>query len=212
MPLISCPAMEVTPGPAASPQPEETPSPEPSDTTPATTAAEEPSVDIEAPAAEPVAAAPEPEPVEAKAPEPAPAAPSPEPAPAKTEAPKPSAISSTVNVPADPDASNGEGGEFQLLLAKLNEQLGGIDLGKIWEQSKQPLKLVGLALVVIFSLQLLGAVLGTLDHIPMLPRLLQLVGLIWLSLFASQRLLRSDERKKMIDAVTSTWKDITGKG
>ena len=212
MPLISCPAMEVTPGPAASPQPEETPSPEPSDTTPATTAAEEPAVDIEAPAAEPVAAAPEPEPVEAKAPEPAPAAPSPEPAPAKAEASKPSAISSTVNVPADPDASNGEGGEFQLLLAKLNEQLGGIDLGNIWEQSKQPLKLVGLALVVIFSLQLLGAVLGTLDHIPMLPRLLQLVGLIWLSLFASQRLVRSDERKKMIDTVTSTWKDITGKG
>ena len=212
MPLISCPAMEVTPGPAASPQPEETPSPEPSDTTPATTAAEEPAVDIEAPAAEPVAAAPEPEPVEAKAPEPAPAAPSPEPAPAKAEASKPSAISSTVNVPADPDASNGEGGEFQLLLAKLNEQLGGIDLGNIWEQSKQPLKLVGLALVVIFSLQLLGAVLGTLDHIPMLPRLLQLVGLIWLSLFASQRLVRSDERKKMIDTVTNTWKDITGKG
>ena len=169
-------------------------------------------MDIEAPAAEPVAAAPEPEPVEAKAPEPAPAAPSPEPAPAKAEASKPSAISSTVNVPADPDASNGEGGEFQLLLAKLNEQLGGIDLGNIWEQSKQPLKLVGLALVVIFSLQLLGAVLGTLDHIPMLPRLLQLVGLIWLSLFASQRLVRSDERKKMIDTVTSTWKDITGKG
>ena len=204
--------MEVTPGPAASPQPEETPSPETSDATPATPAAEEPAVDIEAPAAEPVAAAPEPEPVEAKAPEPAPAAPSPEPAPAKAEASKPSAISSTVNVPADPDASNGEGGEFQLLLAKLNEQLGGIDLGNIWEQSKQPLKLVGLALVVIFSLQLLGAVLGTLDHIPMLPRLLQLVGLIWLSLFASQRLVRSDERKKMIDTVTNTWKDITGKG
>ena len=204
--------MEVTPGPAASPQPEETPNPETSDATPSTPAAAEPAFVIEAPAAQPIAEAPEPAPIQEEAPEPVPAAASPEPEPVQAEAPKPSAISSTVNVPADPDATDGEGGEFQLLLAKLNEQLGGMDLGKIWEQSKQPLKLVGLALLLILSLQLLGAVLGTLDHIPMLPRLLQLVGLIWLSLFVSQRLVRSDERKKMIDTVSSTWQDITGKG
>ena len=204
--------MEVTPGPAASPQPEETPSPETSDATPSTPAAAEPAFVIEAPAAQPIAEAPEPAPVQEEAPEPVPAAASPEPEPVQAEAPKPSAISSTVNVPADPGATDGEGGEFQLLLAKLNEQLGGMDLGKIWEQSKQPLKLVGLALLLILSLQLLGAVLGTLDHIPMLPRLLQLVGLIWLSLFVSQKLVRSDERKKMIDTVSSTWKDISGKG
>ena len=204
--------MEVTPGPAASPQPEETPNPETSDATPSTPAAAEPAFVIEASAAQPIAEAPEPAPVQEEAPEPVPAAASPEPEPVQAEAPKPSAISSTVNVPADPGATDSEGGEFQLLLAKLNEQLGGMDLGKIWEQSKQPLKLVGLALLLILSLQLLGAVLGTLDHIPMLPRLLQLVGLIWLSLFVSQRLVRSDERKKMIDTVSSTWQDITGKG
>ena len=191
--------MEITPGSAATPQPEEKPI---TDGAAAETAGAE--------IAPPSPAASEAEAVSEAAPTPV-AEPASQPVAAPAAAAEPSAIASTVSVPAEPGASDGEGGEFQLLLAKLNEQLGGVDLASLWEQSKQPLKLIGLALLLILVLQLLGAVLGTLDHVPMLPRILQLIGLIWLSLFASQRLVRSDERKKIIDAVSSTWGDITGK-
>ena len=45
----------------------------------------------------------------------------------------------------------------------------------------------------------------------MLPRLLQLTGLIYLTLFASRRLVRSDERRSLIEGIKSSWSSSTGK-
>jgi hypothetical protein len=65
--------------------------------------------------------------------------------------------------------------------------------------------------VLIIFLRLLGAVLGTLDAIPMLPRLLELVGLIWLGLFAGPKLVKSDERKLFIGRISSAWSSFSGR-
>ena len=166
------------------------------------------------------------QPAEDTAPSPAEAAvdnatPSPEPTPepaapveqsAAVEPPAPeSPIASTVSVPADPGASDSDGGEWHLLMEKLNAWLADAKLMELWQQSQRPLKLVGVALGLLLVLQLTSAVLGTLDAIPMLPRLLQLTGLIYLVLFTSRRLVRSDERRSLIEGVKTAWSSFTGK-
>jgi len=148
----------------------------------------------------------------APAAEPTPEAPAPvEPTPVVETPAAESPIASTVSVPADPSASDGEGGEWHLLMEKLNAWLADAKLMELWQQSQRPLKLVGGALALLLVLQLTSAVLGTLDAIPMLPRLLQLTGLIYVVLFASRRLVRSDERRSLIEGVKNGWSSFTGK-
>ena len=147
----------------------------------------------------------EPKADEAATPAPAPEPPAPEPPAAE------SPIASTVSVPADPSASDGEGGEWHLLMEKLNGWLAEAKLMELWQQSQRPLKLLGGALALLLVLQLTSAVLGTLDAIPMLPRLLQLTGLIYLVLFTSRRLVRSDERRSLIEGIKTSWSSFTGK-
>ena len=148
----------------------------------------------------------------APATEPTPEAPAPvEPTPVVETPAAESPIASTVSVPADPNASDSEGGEWHLLMEKLNAWLADAKLMELWQQSQRPLKLVGGALALLLVLQLTSAVLGTLDAIPMLPRLLQLTGLIYVVLFASRRLVRSDERRSLIEGVKNGWSSFTGK-
>ena len=148
----------------------------------------------------------------APATEPTPEAPAPvEPTPVVETLAAESPIASTVSVPADPNASDSEGGEWHLLMEKLNAWLADAKLMELWQQSQRPLKLVGGALALLLVLQLTSAVLGTLDAIPMLPRLLQLTGLIYVVLFASRRLVRSDERRSLIEGVKNSWSSFTGK-
>jgi len=148
----------------------------------------------------------------APATEPTPEAPAPvEPTPVVETPAAESPIASTVSVPADPSASDSEGGEWHLLMEKLNAWLADAKLMELWQQSQRPLKLVGGALALLLVLQLTSAVLGTLDAIPMLPRLLQLTGLIYVVLFASRRLVRSDERRSLIEGVKNGWSSFTGK-
>ena len=179
------PTPEMTPESQSEPTPKEAPTPAANETSTAFTGA---------------AATPPP------APAPAPAQ-SPEPQPAVAESP----IASTVSVPADPGANETEGGEWHLLVEKLNKWLADAKLMELWQQSQRPLKLLGGALGLLLLLQLTGAVLGTLDAIPMLPRLLQLTGLIYLCLFASRRLVRSDERRNLIEGVKGSWNAFAGK-
>ena len=193
--------MESTPGmqPQDDPmQSAEGPSPSPA----------EPEAVSSAPTPDPFTAsqsAPTAEEAGATAPAPTPEPPAPEPPAAE------SPIASTVSVPADPSASDSEGGEWHLLMEKLNAWLADAKLMELWQQSQRPLKLVGGALALLLVLQLTSAVLGTLDAIPMLPRLLQLTGLIYVVLFASRRLVRSDERRSLIEGVKNSWSSFTGK-
>jgi len=125
---------------------------------------------------------------------------------AQTPAPNP--IQTSVVIPAEEP----EGGEWQLLLAKLNDWLGGGKAAELWGQSKGPLKAFGLAILALLLLRLLGAVLGTLDALPLVPGLLELVGLLWLALGAGPRLLRSEERKKLMSTTQDAWKSFSGRG
>ena len=124
------------------------------------------------------------------------------------QTPAPNTIQTSVVIPAEEP----EGGEWQLLLAKLNDWLGGGKAAELWGQSKGPLKAFGLAILALLLLRLLGAVLGTLDALPLVPGLLELVGLLWLALGAGPRLLRSEERKKLLTTTQDAWKSFSGRG
>ncbi|NBP32145.1 MAG: hypothetical protein EBV08_02510 [Synechococcaceae bacterium WB6_1B_055] len=126
------------------------------------------------------------------------------------EDPIDSPIAKTILAPAN-TAEASEGGEWQELMAVLNNWLGAGKASQIWEQSQGPLKAAGLAIVILILLQLLGAVLGTLNHIPMLPRLLELVGLIWLGIFAAKKLVRSSDRKTFIGQLSGAWNSFSGR-
>lgn len=122
--------------------------------------------------------------------------------------PTPNPIQTSVVIPAEEP----EGGEWQLLLAKLNHWLGGGKAAELWGQSKGPLQALGLAILALLLLRLLGAVLGTLDALPLVPGLLELVGMVWLALGAGPRLLRSEERKKLMATTKDAWKSFSGRG
>ena len=117
-------------------------------------------------------------------------------------------IQTSVVIPAEEP----EGGEWQLLLTKLNDWLGDGKAAELWGLSKGPLKAFGLAILALLLLRLLGAVLSTLDALPLVPGLLELVGLLWLAFGAGPHLLRSEERKKLMSTTQDAWRSFSGRG
>jgi hypothetical protein len=55
-----------------------------------------------------------------------------------------------------------------------------------------------------------GAVIGTIDHLPLVPGLLELVGVIAVGRFAATRLVRSQERQALIRQLGDRWKAFLG--
>lgn len=122
------------------------------------------------------------------------------------------AILETVVLPAATEAGGGEaGGEWQELLDRLNGWLGEGRATELWQQSQRPLKALAAALALLLVLRLLGSVLGALDGVPMLPRLLQLVGLIWIGVYSSRHLVRSDSRQQLVAKVEGVWSSVVGR-
>lgn len=126
------------------------------------------------------------------------AEPSPQSAPAGVEA--------IYEVPPRPD----EGGEWELLLAKLRAWWASGEPQDLWHRLRKPLG-GGLTLVVVLLvLQVYGAVIDTLNSLPLLPGLLELAGLIWLLRQGLPRLLRSSDRQQLFSGLASRWQAFRG--
>jgi hypothetical protein len=69
---------------------------------------------------------------------------------------------------------------------------------------------VGLLLGGLLVIKLYLALLDTLDDVPLLPRLLQLGGLIWLLNFSVTRLTRSSDRKEILEDWKRRWDAFRG--
>jgi hypothetical protein len=156
--------------------------------------AEEPSVDQ--PAETPVAAA-----------EPSPALPVEPPSPQ----PEPPGIATSVLVPPLTAGEAGEGGEWDLLRDKLRSWFDDADLQSRWESLGGPLRAAGLLLAAVVLLRLYSALLETLGDLPLLPRLLQLVGLVTMVQFGLTRLVRSSERERILTSWRQRWNDFRGR-
>ena len=180
-------------------------------------------------AAEQVAA--EPSAPEAAVPAPAePFVPQPEPVPALIEAqaevavmeapqapliaaePLPELESSTSVVPLAASAEGSEGGEWNLLLAKLRDWLAGGHLQSLWEQARSPLTLVLLAAALLLVLRIYTALLGLIDSVPLAPGLLELLGLIWAVKEGLPRLVQRSRREQLFAAVKQRWQSFRGQG
>jgi hypothetical protein len=180
---------------------EATPVPEAVEET-AAVSSEEPSA--EAPALEPPATEAEAMPVEADPEPPVP--------PAPVDIPT---VASTLEVPASPQvaasAADQEGGEWELLVAKLRTWIASGQLQEQWQAARTPLSLLAGLIAVLLVLRVYSALLGVLESIPLLPGLLELAGLVAVVQFSLTRLVRSNDRREVIEGVKQRWQSFRGR-
>ena len=119
-------------------------------------------------------------------------------------------ITSTVTIPAQ-EASTDEGGEWDLLVEKIKAWIDSNQLGSLWNQAQMPLRLIGGLILFVIVSTVYSGILGTINKVPLAPRLLELTGVIWLLNFARCNLIRSSDRKQVTDAVGSTWNKVVGR-
>jgi hypothetical protein len=149
---------------------------------------------------------------EAVAPEPEPS----EPAPAPTFAPPVAtpSIAATFEAPPLAAGSGGsvgeEGGEWDLLMGKVRAFLDGGSLQAWWDRLGGPLRGAGLLIGLVLVLRLYDALLDTLGDLPLVPRLLQLTGLIALVRFALTRLVRTEDREAVLNDWKRRWQGFRG--
>mgnify|MGYP001403587868 CR=1 FL=1 len=156
---------------------------------------------------------PEAKPTPSPSPKPSPSptpAPTPQPTPAPTPEPTPDPlITSTIEIPAQ-DSDDQQGGEWNLLVSKIQSWLDSNDLAGLWSKMRVPLRLVGALILFVLISKVYNGVLNTIDSLPLAPGLLELAGLIWLLNYVRRNLLRSEDRKRVIDRLRSAWGRVIG--
>jgi len=144
--------------------------------------------------------------------EPAKPDPTPEP-PAPTDIPT---VASTLEVPASPQlatpAADQDGGEWELLVEKVRNWISSGQLQEQWQSARTPLSLLAGLIAVLLVLRVYSAVLGVLDSIPLLPGLLELAGLVAVVQFSLTRLVRSNDRREVIEGLKQRWQSFRGRG
>ncbi|MEC8442467.1 MAG: CAAD domain-containing protein [Cyanobacteriota bacterium] len=160
-------------------------------------------------------AAPSEQPVPAPTPASESAVPDPTPTPAPTLTPDPvptatpdPAIAETISIPADSTAS---GGEWELLVEKVQGLVNADQLKGLWNQWKLPVRLLGGVIVLILVLQVYGGIIRTIAAVPLAPGLLELVGLIWLANFSTRNLIRNSDRANVIANLRERWNKVVGR-
>jgi hypothetical protein len=130
---------------------------------------------------------------------------------AGTEASQPPGIAASLVVPPLDASEAGEGGEWDLLTGKVRTWFDGAQLQERWESLGGPLRAAGLLLAAVVLLRLYSALLETLADLPLVPRLLQLAGLLSVTQFALTRLVRTSERERILTSWRERWNDFRGR-
>jgi hypothetical protein len=107
--------------------------------------------------------------------------------------------------------SAGEGGEWDLLVSKVQAWLASGQLQQQWQTARTPLSLLAGLIALLLVLRIYGALLAVLDSIPLLPGLLELAGLIAVIQFGLTRLVRSTDRRQVIDGLRQRWQSFRGR-
>ena len=73
--------------------------------------------------------------------------------------------------------------------------------------------LVGLNLIALLVvLRVYSALLGAIESLPLVPGLLELVGVIWLVRKGVPKLVRNSEREQLISGLRQRWQSFLGRG
>ena len=144
---------------------------------------------------------------------PAPETPSATPEPAAIPQPTPAAtpdpvIASTVTIPA---GESSEGGEWDLLQEKIQNWINSNQLASLWQQLKLPVQILGVVIALALVLQIYGGIMRTIAALPLAPRLLEFVGLIYVTNFSARRLVKTSERKKALQSLRERWSQVIGR-
>ncbi len=154
------------------------------------------------------------EPADSAAPQPGQAQPFLAAAAAATPAPttEPAGIATTIAVPPLETAARaeGDGGEWDLLVAKLNTWFSSGELTTQWQKIRGPLKGVAILFGVILALRLYATVVGTIDGIPLVSGLLELTGLIVLGQFGLTKMVKTSEREQVLANWHRRWQAFIG--
>lgn len=156
---------------------------------------------------------PEPQPIQDPEPQPEP---EPEPAPETEPTPVPAApadpaVAATLHVPASEESGNGEGGgEWELLSGKVRDWFSSGAFQRQVQQYSGPLKLLAGFVGLLLLLRIYAALLGAIESLPLVPGLLELAGVIWLSRFALTHLVRSSDRRTLIASWRERWTSFRG--
>lgn len=129
--------------------------------------------------------------------------------------PQPDAVvAATLEVPALGTSSSAlpadGGGEWHLLTSQVRAWLDSGELQRIWSQVRTPLTATAALIGLIVVLRIYAALLGAIDSLPLVPGLLELVGVIWLARRGLPKLVRTSERQQLIDALSQRWQAFRG--
>ena len=119
-------------------------------------------------------------------------------------------IASTVTIPAQENSTDA-GGEWDLLVEKIKAWIDSKELGSVWSQAQLPLRLIGGLILFVIVSTVYSGILGTINKVPLAPGLLELTGVIWLLNYARCNLVRSSDRKRVINSIGSTWNKFVGR-
>jgi hypothetical protein len=129
-----------------------------------------------------------------------------------------SVVAATLEVPplAAPSAAGagaeaGEGGEWELLTGQVRAWLESGQLQKLWAQARTPLTALAALIALLVVLRVYSALLGALDSLPLVPGLLELVGVIWLVTKGVPKLVRNSEREQLIGGLRQRWQSFIGR-
>jgi hypothetical protein len=134
----------------------------------------------------------------------------PTPAPETTATAPAPVIASTVTIPAQENSTDA-GGEWDLLVEKIKAWIDSKELGSVWLQAQLPLRLIGGLILFVIVSTVYSGILGTINKVPLAPGLLELTGVIWLLNYARCNLVRSSDRKRVINSIGSTWNKFVGR-
>jgi hypothetical protein len=61
-------------------------------------------------------------------------------------------------------------------------------------------------------LRVYSALLGALESLPLIPGLLELVGVIWAVRFGLPKLVQRSQRQELISSIQQRWQSFRGRG
>ena len=95
---------------------------------------------------------------------------------------------------------------FRSVVGKLNETLGKVD----WSEMGKIGKIVGIFVAVIVAQILIKGVLDTINLLPIVPGLLELLGLVVVGKWSWDNLTTSEKRTAVIDRLQSVRREYLG--
>ena len=103
-----------------------------------------------------------------------------------------------------------DGGEWEILSGNVLNWIKKKDLSSQWALIRQGLILFIAVTTSILIIGIYGRILEVISIFPLAPKLFELAGTIWVALFTSTKLLRSEERKELLLKINERWESFRG--